>query len=1194
VDIFTGPPDRHPREAGEADWKRLRTFDHIENQYPRSLGPNWLDFVQVVSARALRLKLTKATTEGHEHLRGKTRDGRRVWLGELMALTPLGEAGLAGAILPTPSAGRAHPPIAIHFTLPEPGLVTLVIDDEQGQRVRNLISETPFPGGENVAWWDGLDDRQRDPEAARHGVYHIPERFVEPGRYRVRGLWRKAIDLRYEFSIYNAGSPAWGTADGTGAWLANHTPPCGALFVPGDCAPGGKPLVYLGSFVSEGGHGLAWVDLDGRKQGGVGWVGGTWTGGPFLARDDGPRRDTNTALYVAAPWSVETYVDRAKDKRGEVRLTAITTRSEMKPVLKQIFVPSFATNTAQAGDHDWFGELGGLAAGNGVLVFSLSRLNQLVFVDTHDANAVTKAEVKQPRGLAFDPQGRLLVLSENRLLRFTPGPALHDLAPPQVLVGAGLESPRALALDSGGRLYISDQGASHQVKVFSANGQFLHAVGKAGSPKAGRYDPLHMNHPDGLTVDAQGRLWVAENDYQPKRVSVWTTDGQFVRAFYGPSEYGGGGTLDPEDKTRFFFHGMEFRLDWARGENQLVRVYWRPDATDFQAPEGYGATGLPERPLYLGGRRYFANADNSNPTGGPGVLTLWRDDGEVAHPVAALGRAQDWKLLKSDAFKPLWPAEVNLAGDYWQNSTLFAWSDLNDDGRVQTNEVRMFRTVVGSVNIAPDLSLLVSRVGTNAMRYPPVRFTHQGAPVYDLAAGEVLAHDTQGPTSSGGDQALWHESGWTILTTPPKPFAPQSLGGVFRGEPRWSYPNLWPGLHASHESPPPQFPGMIIGCTRLLGGFVTPHGDAGPLWAINGNQGNMYLFTADGLFVAELFKDVRLGKSWSMPVSQRGMALNALSLHDENFWPTMTQTKDGSVYLCDGARTSLVRVDGLDTIRRLPETALTLTAGDLQAARAYFIESELRRQQAQGRGVLEVALRSTPPIVDGKLDDWVGTAWVDIDKSGIAAYFDSDSKPHDVTAAVCIAGDRLFAAWRTDDPDLLKNTGELPQAPFKTGGALDLMLGTNPSADPKRTQAAEGDLRLLVTQAKGKTLAVLYRAVVPDTKDPVLFSSPWRTVTLDRVENVSDQVELRSTAESADNGKLRSANYEISVPLSVLGLKPTPGLVLRGDIGILRGNGFQTTQRVYWSNKATGITADVPSEAELTSQLWGRWEFTSP
>lgn len=49
-----------------------------------------------------------------------------------------------------------------------------------------------------------------------------------------------------------------------------------------------------------------------------------------------------------------------------------------------------------------------------------------------------------------------------------------------------------------------------------------------------------------------------------------------------------------------------------------------------------------------------------------------------------------------------------------------------------------------------------------------------------------------------------------------------------------------------------------------------------------------------------------------------------------------------------------------------------------------------------------------------------------------------------------------------------------------------------------------------------------------------------------------------------------------------------------GQVGILRGNGFQTTQRVYWQNKATGLTADVPGEAMLTPNLWGRWRFTAP
>ena len=419
-----------------------------------------------------------------------------------------------------------------------------------------------------------------------------------------------------------------------------------------------------------------------------------------------------------------------------------------------------------------------------------------------------------------------------------------------------------------------------------------------------------------------------------------------------------------------------------------------------------------------------------------------------------------------------------------------------------------------------------------------------------------------------------------MLTVAPKPFAPESLGGAFRGEPHWSYPSLWPGLHASHEAPPPDHPGEVIGTTRLLGGFVRPKGsDAGPLWAINGNHGNMYLFTADGLFVATLFKDMRQGQSWAMPAAQRGLRLNDLTLHDENFWPNLTQTADGQIYLVDGGRTSLVRVDGLDSLRRLPNGTLRLTEADLRLAQGYLVECEARRQKDQGQGVLNVLLRRSAPVVDGKLDDWAGAEWVDIDKRGVAAYFDSNSKPYDVTAAVAVADDRLFAAFRTGDRELLRNSGETPNALFKTGGALDLMIGTDTGADPKRQTPVAGDIRLLVTQVKGKTRALLYRAVVPGTREPVPFSSPWRTISIDRVDDISDQVQLAAA----------EGNYEFSVPLKVLGLHPAAGQVLKGDLGILRGNGFQTVQRVYWSNKATGLTSDVPSEAMLTPTLWGRW-----
>ena len=164
-----------------------------------------------------------------------------------------------------------------------------------------------------------------------------------------------------------------------------------------------------------------------------------------------------------------------------------------------------------------------------------------------------------------------------------------------------------------------------------------------------------MNNPNGLTIDGRDHLWVAETDFQPKRVSVWTLDGTLVKAFYGPSEYGGGGALDPQDKTRFYYHGMEFTLDWERGADRLARVFYRPGPGDLAIQSGFGEGGQPETAIYRGGQRYFTNCYNSNPTNGTGVAFVFLDRDGIAVPVAAMGMANHWDLFKTDAFKPRWP-----------------------------------------------------------------------------------------------------------------------------------------------------------------------------------------------------------------------------------------------------------------------------------------------------------------------------------------------------------------------------------------------------------------------------------------------------------------------------------------------------------------------------------------------------------
>ncbi len=1167
---YHGPSDTHPREAAESAWETVRSFSGLRNSYPSSMGADLLGFEREVTTRALRLRITRAINDdNHSHVKGHAQGGRRVWLGELMALHSPGQAELKSALLPATAPPEA-PPIAVKFTLPDDGWVTLVIEDAAGKRVRNLIAETWFPKGQNTVGWDGSDDLGRDTAAAGHGLYLIPTQLVPPGRYRVRGLWRKQVDLKFEMGVYNAGRTPWETPDKTGGWLANHTPPMAVLFSPDAAAHG--PSVLIGSYVSEGGSGLAWVDLDGHKWRGQNWVGGTWTGAPFLARDSGPRAIPGTYAYAAAAWNSAINPD-SKAKQGEIRITGLTAKED-KPVAKYLFTPTRTEKDSVS----WEAQMGGMAAHNGVVVVSLTKLNQLVFIDATSGKTISEATVESPRGLAFDDQGRLLVLSGSTLHRYV----VHSPAPlpaPTVLVKEGLEDPASLALDRAGNIFVSDRGGSHQVKVWSPGGRLLRTIGKPGAPKAGPYDPLHLNHPRGLTVDAQNRLWVAEEDSQPKRVSVWDSGGKLLRAFYGPADYGGGGALDPQDKTRFYYNGMEFRLDWERGTSEVVAVLQRNHSQDLNMP---ARAGTPETAIHAGGRRYLANGYNSNPTGGSGVGMVWLVRDSVARPIAAAGRANDWSVLQAPRFKPCWPDSADpKAPHHSEKAALFLWSDLNDDGQPQPDEVRMQRARLGGVTVMRDLSFTISRVDGKAMRFAPTKFTPSGAPVYELSAGTVLCDEAQNPPSSGGDQVLAGPDGWVIHTTAPKPFHTHGIAGVKNGVPMWSYPSAWPGLHAAHEAPVPDRPGMIIGHTRLLGDFITPRGGE-PMWVLNGNHGPMNVFTADGLFVAQLFHDMRLGRQWQMPVAQRSMLLNELTPSDENFWPSVTQTPDGNIYVVAGRPNCIVRVDGLETVRRIAPFDLEVRPRDIDRAREHFARVEVARQAAQGRGVLDIPLLQQPRLVDGNLDDWSEAAWVDIDKRGTSAYFNANSKPYDVTASVAASADRLYAAWRTGDKDLLRNAGDVPNAPFKTGGCLDLMIGANAAADAKRSKPVEGDQRLLITQAGGRTRALLYRAVVSGGKQPVPFSSPARTITFDRVEDVSDRIEFAGNKEG---------NFEISIPLSVLGLQPVPGQILQGDIGILRGQGGVTTQRVYWSNKATAITADVPSEAELLPRLWGRWRF---
>jgi len=373
---------------------------------------------------------------------------------------------------------------------------------------------------------------------------------------------------------------------------------------------------------------------------------------------------------------------------------------------------------------------------------------------------IGRAAMPQPRGLAFDGAGRLLALTGHELTAWDvllSGPSAQLRRAGQRFA-VSFEDPQGIALDDRGDVYVSDWGQSHQVKVLSPEGVFVRAIGSAGAPRVGPYDERHMDHPKGLTVTSDGHLWVAENSMTPKRVSIWTLDGDFVKGMYGPTWYGGGGSLDPRDRTRFFTHGggggMEFRLDWEHGTAALKGVYWRADESGTMLPPGRSKS-YPQTPVWIGDRLYLSNAFADGPTNGEQAVTLWLYRDGVAAPVAAVGDAATWDLLKTEPYRKLWPAGVDITSTKSGQAT-FAWSDLNGDGHPQPDEVQIVATgAPGFFTLDGELGVTTS----TAVRYLPASFTPGGVPIYDLSHSATLAAGGQPPATSGGGQVIAARNG---------------------------------------------------------------------------------------------------------------------------------------------------------------------------------------------------------------------------------------------------------------------------------------------------------------------------------------------------------------------------------------------------------------------------------------------------
>jgi len=771
--------------------------------------------------------------------------------------------------------------------------------------------------------------------------------------------------------------------------------------------------------------------------------------------------------------------------------------------------------------------------------------------DIADRKHLRDVPIAAPGKVALAPDGRLYAISDRRIVRVNLEGGEHELLTDDPA------APCSLAFDEEGRLYVFDAAPDRlNVRVYDKDGKYLRSIGTAGGYRVGPWDPTRLGVGRGtfadIAVDRAGGLWVVEHHASPKRVSLWDArTGQWKKDFYGNTSYGGGGVLDPYDKSRLYYAGhfhaanstLEFELDWKTGATRLRSLLWMGDSRGAEVPVRIdGRTYFVTRPLF--GRQQC------------GIVYLYEND--RLRRVAAAGLANGFPPLRRPDIEALLGAQ-SLGGSQ------FVWADADGDGDVQPQEVTFSPARIRNVAYFDrTLGLQAGR-----FRFEVEKFLSTGAPVYRFR--EVPnAPDDPGIRLPDGTLVFLqnrHPSGSAAEAA----YTPE-------GEPLWYWPTEGYGVHALYSAKP-FHAGQVVAEFDVVGAETATEGDLGSFFVTSTNTGTWHIWTADGLLAGRLFRDIREPgrQAWSMPECRRGMELQDVTVSQEHFSGYFCRAADGRYYVVAGHNhASVLEVVGLDGFRRLTGK-VTVTAEDLARAREH--DRQRRAREVYRKARLVACHRVDSPIrPDGDLSDWKLEP-VCIDGR------------EDVRFRMAHDAENLYVCYEVSRCGPLRNTGNDWRRLYKTGASVDLQIGTDPQADPARQDPVAGDLRLLMTvTADGQPAAVLYRPVDPAAPKDLA----WETHTMvfrtafDRVERLPDvAIGLREEKEGYV--------LEAAIPLKRIGLTVREGMRLKMDWGVLvsGAHGNEVLERLYWSNQMTQILSDEAAEAQLQPSLWAHVLFAA-
>lgn len=741
--------------------------------------------------------------------------------------------------------------------------------------------------------------------------------------------------------------------------------------------------------------------------------------------------------------------------------------------------------------------------------------------------------------LACAPDGTLYAVSAGRVVKVDPEQGRH------VPVRIEVERPGAIACDRAGNLFVHDAAADQNVvKVFDPAGSLVRRIGNPAPREAGPHDPTRLLNVSDIAVDEQDQVWMVESVWVPKRITLWGEDGTFKREFLGNTSYGGGGSLNPYDKRSLFYGPLEFELEWQTGRTRLKNITWLGDS----AP-GERAIKVQDR-LYVVTRQEFAGLRAEQAVG---VVYLYEKD--HLRRVAAAGAAGKFPPLRT-------PEILEKLGKKAIGYFQFAWSDLNGDERAQVDEVQFFDTNKprggGVGRFDDDLGL-----DAGDYRYDVERYLPNGVPIYARTKKRFSGSSVR--IADGRNFLIWNHA---------------YMGGVTEdGKPAWTHPTEQWGVHGLTGAKP-WFAGQTVAQFGVIGHETSPGGDLGEFFVTHGACGTWHIWTADGLLAGRIFRDMcgPGARPWSMREHERGLDLSAVTVGQEHWAGFFCRTREDNKFYAVAGHNHVSVVEGLEQFKRVGGE-IKVREEDLAAAMQWDRRRQARRLYEAAK-LLECRRVSGAVSIDGSPDEWESPNAVleDREVSFSMAYDDAN----------------LYVCYVAQGCGPMKNTGNDWRRLFKTGAAADLLIGVDPQARPDRNAPAPGDLRVLLTVAEGKPVAVLYQPVAPDARPDEAWEA--RTMVFQaKFARVARLAGAAVAARSMPNGYC----LEASIPLAAVGLEVRPDLMLKMDWGILVSgpDGNEVMQRLYWANPQTGIVADEAAEAMLRPDLWGTVRFsdrTSP